>query len=384
MISDGYVRLKDNFFPKKLEKPYLLDKRHDELYELNEEAFEFILNCDGTRQLSQLRPPKRFLKTLLKNSILEISSERKKREFIIYNPPKPTLRYLEIQLTNKCNLKCLHCYQGDKNNDEIPLTQLKKILKEFIKIQGIRLILSGGEPLLYARFKELNRYLKGYPARVILLTNGTMLDKFDVSKWNIDEVQISLDGIEHGHDFIRGKGTFKKVISGIEKLKKDSNIDISIATMIHKENLNEFKKMRALIKKYGIKEWGIDFPVISGNLNVNKKIVPTIDEAIDCFKYRFGASFHSTDENCEFGCGSHLMTLTADGRFLPCGFFQDKVYGTVEKGLLDALKNRRLICLKDIKECENCVYLKDCGGGCRFRAGGLEKKDPIMCKIFGV
>lgn len=384
MILNGFVKLADNFFPKKLEKPYLLDKKNDELYELNEEAFNFILSCDGSNLLSQLNPPKRFLKTLLKNSIIAISEKSEKRRFIVYSPPIPTLRYLEIQLTNKCNLKCLHCYQGERSSDELSFTLLKKILREFIKIQGIRLILSGGEPLLYSHFEELNRYLKGYPARVVLLTNGILLDKFDLSKWNIDEVQISLDGMEHGHDFIRGKGTFKKVIRGIEKLKKNSNIDVSLATMIHKENLKEFKKMKSLIKKFKIKEWGIDFPVETGNLILNKNIVPSIDDALNCFKYRFGASFHSTDEDHEYGCGIHLMTLTPDGRFLPCGFFQDRVYGRIEEGLMNALKNRRLIKIADIKECSKCYYVKECGGGCRFRAGSIERKDPVMCKIFGV
>ncbi len=383
MILDGFVRLSDHFIPKKLEKTYLLDKKSDELYELNEEAFNFILNCDGTKQLSHLNPPKRFFKTLLKNSIIEIIKKRKRRKFIIFNPPFPTLRYLEIQLTSKCNLMCLHCYQGEKKETEIPFILLKKVLQEFIKLQGIRLILSGGEPLLYSHFQELNSYLKGYPARVVLLTNGTLLDKLDLGGLNIDEIQISLDGIEHGHDFIRGKGTFKKVIKNIEKLRKNTNIDISIATMIHKENLKEFKEMKKLIKEFNIKEWGIDFPVVTGNLSLNKSIVPSLNDAISCFKYRFGASFHSTEENYEYGCGTHLMTLTPDGKFLPCGFFQDRVYGRIEKGLFNAVQNRRLIRLSEIEECCNCVYLRECGGGCRYRAGGIEKKDAIMCKIFG-
>ncbi|MCX7771321.1 MAG: radical SAM protein [Proteobacteria bacterium] len=384
MKLNEYVRLSDNFFPKYLEKPYLLDKKNDELYELSYDAFDLILNCDGTKLLSQIKPPKRFFNILLKNSIVELTEKESKRFFVIEKAPLPSLRYLEVQLTNKCNLNCLHCYQGKKSNVEISFKALKSVLEDFVKIQGIRLILSGGEPLLYRYFEKLNEYLKDYPARVVLLTNGTLIDKFDVAKWNIDEVQISLDGMERGHDFIRGSGTFKKILSGMETLRKNTDIDISIATMIHKENLKEFKKMKGLIKEFRIKEWGIDFPVITGNLFLYKSILPSLEEAIGCFKYRFGASFHSTDEDNQFACGSHLMTLTPDGKFLPCGFFQERVFGTIKEGLINAVNNRKLIKLQEIKECRGCLYLKECRGGCRYRAGSVTKKDPVMCKVFGI
>lgn len=383
MISNGYVRLSNNFIPKKLENNYILDKRSDELYELNDSAFDFILKCDGSRLLSDLNPSKRFFNFLLKNSIIEIVEKPKKRNFIVNEPPKPTLRYLEIQLTNACNLNCLHCYQSEKKFIELDINLLKKVLNDFIKIQGLRIILSGGEPLLYSKLDELNKFLKDYPARVVLLTNGTLIKNFDVSKWNFDEIQISIDGLEESHDFIRGIGCFKKLIEGIEYLKSHTKIDISFATMIHKKNLKDFPKIKKLAKKYNIKEWGIDYPVITGNLLENREIVPSIEESLKCFRYRFGASFHSTDENNPYACGTHLMTLSADGFFLPCGFFQEKVYGNIKDGLINAIKNRNFFKLDEIMDCKDCDFILDCRGGCRYRAGDIKSKDIIMCKIFG-
>lgn len=383
MILDGYVKLNDNFIPKNLEKPYLLDKKNDDLYELTQDAFDFVLKCDGSYLLSQLKPPKKFLQTLLKNSIIEITERLSKRDFIIASPPKPTLRYLEVQLTDKCNLKCLHCYQGEKNNSELDFSLLKKVLKDFIKIQGLRIIISGGEPLLYKRFSDLNKLLKDYPARVVLLTNGTLITKHKISEWNFDEVQISLDGMEQGHDFLRGHGCFKSLCTALEKIKKESSMDISFATMIHKKNVQEFKQMKRFVKSFSPKEWGIDYPVVVGNLKHHNEIVPAIEDSVKFFKYRFGASFHSTGQDELYGCGTHLMTLTAKGNFVPCGFYTDRIFGNVKEGLVKALTRRTFVNLNDIEECKQCKYLFDCRGGCRFRAGSSSKRDEIMCKVFG-
>jgi len=384
MKLDGYVKLSNNLFPKKLETPCILDKKHDDIYELNYEAFEFILKCDGSRLLSELSPPKRFINILLKNSIVEIHKKPEKRIFTVENAPVPSLRYLEIQLTNRCNLNCLHCYQKEKRALELPIESLKKVLEDFVKVQGIRVILSGGEPLLYTKFLELNDFLKGYPARVVLLTNGTLIPKFNPGQWNIDEVQISIDGMEEAHDFIRGKGCFKKLIEGIEKIKKESEIDISFATMIHKRNLKDFKSLKKLIKSYGAKEWGIDYPVVAGNLEGNKDLLPEIEQAIKCLKYRFGASYHSMGDENNYGCGTHLMTLCYDGNFLPCGFYKDKIFGTIEEGLMKAISNREFVKLEEIDECKGCIYIKDCRGGCRYRAGKRTGRDFFMCRVFGV
>ncbi|GAB4432159.1 MAG: radical SAM protein [bacterium] len=383
MNLQNFVMLAKHVFPKRLEGYYLFDKRNDELFELNEEGFNFILALDGSKRLSELKFKNSFLNQLVKHNLLEFSEVEGKREFFIYTPPFPSLRYLEIQLTERCNLECLHCYQGEQGEAELPLDKVIKTLKEFAELQGIRVILSGGEPLLYSRFKELNNFLKNYPARVVLLTNGTIIEKFDVSQFNIDEIQFSLDGIEHGHDYVRGKGSFRRLIKAVEKVKKESAIPISFATMIHRENLDEFKEMKKLVKYYNAKEWGIDLPLLYGNLSRHSELYVNADDALKVMRYRFGASFHSTDDYHDYACGVHLLTLTARGEFLQCSFFSEQILAKVEEGLRAAIGRRRFIKQDEIKECLDCEAFSQCHGGCRFRAGGIGKKDLLMCKVFG-
>lgn len=381
--SKKYLRLSDNFIPKILEKYYLFDKKNDELYELSESAFNFVLSFKDGKDLSEINGNKSFIKNLLKLSILEESDKIKKRNFILNKPPIPTLRYLEIQLTSKCNLKCKHCYQGEKNDLELPFSALKNILNDFVYFQGLRILLSGGEPLLYSNFKELNLFLKNYPAYVVLITNGVLLNKIPLAQIrNIDEIQVSLDGMEYGHNILRGEGTFEKVISGVKRIKEKTDKKISFATMVHNKNISEFKNMNKLIKSLGAKEWGIDYPVLTGFFEKNRDLYPDIDSAIKVMKYRFGASYHSTEEDNDYACGVHTMTLLPNGHFVPCGFYPSKIFGNIKEGLKIALKNRSFFKLLDISECKDCNYIITCRGGCRFRAGDLTKKDQLMCKIF--
>lgn len=382
MNLQNYVMLAKHVFPKRLERYYLLDKGSDDLFELNEEGFNFVLTLDGTKKLAELTYPKSFLNKLLKLNLLEFSENAEKREFLVLKPPLPTIRYLEIQLTERCNLDCLHCYQGDKGQYELPLYEVVKTLNDFIKLQGVRVILSGGEPLLYSNFYELNNFLKDYPARVVLLTNGTILEKFDVQSFNIDEIQFSLDGMEQGHDYVRGKDSFNKLIRGVKKVKNESNIDISFATIIHKQNLNEFKEMKKMIKSYSAKEWGIDMPLLYGNLCRHSDLFIGPDDAIKKMRYRFGASFHSTEDYEDYACGVHLLTLTAKGEFLQCSFFPERILATIKEGLKEAVARRQFLKQKDIKECQDCQFFLRCHGGCRFRAGGLDKRDLLMCEIY--
>jgi MoaA/NifB/PqqE/SkfB family radical SAM enzyme len=42
-------------------------------------------------------------------------------------------------------------------------------------MQGLRVLLSGGEPLLYSRWQELNELLPDFELRLVLLSNGLLL-----------------------------------------------------------------------------------------------------------------------------------------------------------------------------------------------------------------
>ena len=93
--------------------------------------------------------------------------------------------YFQWHINEKCNLRCIHCYQGGYNiRSEFSLAQLKKIADEIILTlkkwnKMGRIALTGGEPFLKKELFQLMEYLEQneYLWRIGILTNGTLIDE---------------------------------------------------------------------------------------------------------------------------------------------------------------------------------------------------------------
>ena len=99
---------------------------------------------------------------------------------------RPTIPYLEIPITDKCNLNCKGCLfacNGNNEEKDIPYEQLKKdalrVEELFCEVTWIRIL--GGEPLLHSDIKKLLKmYRKVFPdSEIDLCTNGLLFMKMD-------------------------------------------------------------------------------------------------------------------------------------------------------------------------------------------------------------
>ncbi|MGE5173693.1 MAG: radical SAM protein [Betaproteobacteria bacterium] len=295
--------------------------------------------------------------------------------------PEPSLRYLELQITDACNLRCKHCYIGDANRNELSPTQVKDILKEFEQMQGLRVMLTGGEPLLHGKFDEINEILPDFLLRTVLFTNGLLLKKDIIAALTVDEIQVSIDGLEEAHDHLRGAGSYKRAMEAVRHAL-DAGFDVSISTMVHRGNLADFDSMERLFKEIGIKDWTVDVPCLTGRLRENNDLLVTPEEGGKYLAYGYGGGLHASDQG--YGCGLHLMAVMADGKIAKCGFYHDRAVGSTGEGLRAAWTRIRPFRLSEF-EC-NCDYLEICRGGCRYRAELLEGKggkDRYRCKLYG-
>ncbi|MBW2318717.1 MAG: radical SAM protein [Deltaproteobacteria bacterium] len=378
--KETHAALAPNCVLRHLERPYVYDIRSDELYELDKGGLEFLARCDGTSLLSELPADKAFLETCLKEGLLSLGPRKSGRHFHLRPSPVPSLRYLELQLTSRCNLKCKHCYLGESTLVDLPFSDVLSVLEEFEQMQGLRVLFSGGEPLLYPDLRALINALPRFSVRKVLLTNGTLIRKQDVSMLShFDEIQFSLDGLKGGHEALRGPWTFDQTVRGIE-IVRENGIPISIATMVHRHNLKEFDGLAKWIEGLEPTEWNIDVPCATGRLSENPEFWVTPEEGAPFLRYATGGSYHGTDE--PFACGYHLCTVTAEGDVLKCGFYTEEPLGSLQDGLEVAWKQSKPLPISQL-ECDPCPSLSDCKGGCRFRALSLKGKDPVMCALYG-
>jgi radical SAM protein with 4Fe4S-binding SPASM domain len=362
---------------KWLEIPSVYHIRNDELYELDMDSFEFLKKCSESGCSSQ---DKDFIDYCLKEGMLTTDMLYAERPPLIKSP-EPSLRYLELQITNKCNLRCRHCYIGNGGTDELSVKQIKETLKEFEQMQGLRVLITGGEPLLHSKFEEMNEMLPQFSVRKVLFTNGLLL-KERIKKLNVEEIQVSIDGLEDAHDSLRGKGTFKEAMKAVN-LSLDYGFHVSIATMVHPGNLDDFEEMERLFKDMGIKEWTVDVPCITGRLKENREFQIRPEEGGKYLRYGYGGGLHASASG--FACGLHLMAVMADGKVAKCTFYSDNPAGRVEEGLRTCWQRIKPIRLDELK-CD-CEYIDSCRGGCRYRAqlfGNPLGKDFDRCALYGI
>lgn len=163
--------------------------------------------------------------------------------------------YFQWHITDRCNLRCSHCYQENyRSQDEMSIASLKVIADKLIfaldkwNREG-RIALTGGEPLLKKELFPLLDYLQEREQikKLSILSNGTLVNKEIVkhlhSLTKLHFVQISLDGAcPETNDAIRGKGSFHRTLKAI-RLLNQNGIPVRLMFTIHKGNVNEIPQL---------------------------------------------------------------------------------------------------------------------------------------------
>ena len=187
-----------------------------------------------------------YLKEAAKNDAFRNRALKTNKCYIPNIPPE-----IAIQLTYRCNLRCKSCMQWSntgflRKNSQIEVGDLdlelfKKILAE-TKSEKSRLHLWGGEPMFHKEWDTFTKLLEKDKRKVTLNTNGILIkEKIETllklgSNLNI---VISLDGNQEENDAIRGKGTYNKVIEGLNLLKEVRNKNTFNGRILVNTVLNE-------------------------------------------------------------------------------------------------------------------------------------------------
>lgn len=156
---------------------------------------------------------------------------------------------VNIIVTHKCNLNCKHCYmelQSQKQLDDN--TIYLKIIKtiDMLVKQGIKEIMfTGGEVFTFRYIKEVLKYSKEKGMKNIVFTNGLAFD-IESLKY-IDQVNVSLDGDEKSHNFMRGNAnSFSKVMELLDILK-NRDIWTNLQISLNNNNINSLNFLPSLL-----------------------------------------------------------------------------------------------------------------------------------------
>lgn len=184
-----------------------------------------------------------------------------------------------FEITQKCNLRCQHCYidfsdAKKHRKPELKTHQVKKILKDLAKNGVLYLVFTGGEPFLRPDLLELCTYARKLKFDLRIFTNGTLISEAaarKLSQINISAVEISLYGRKDTHDKITGMpDSFDRVLDSIKLLKKHG-IRVTIKCPLMKTNFKDYTWLQMLSKRLRVK---LHFdPTITPKNNGDKSIL---------------------------------------------------------------------------------------------------------------
>jgi radical SAM protein with 4Fe4S-binding SPASM domain len=115
---------------------------------------------------------------------------------------------IEIELTNHCNMSCIHCHRSimDRKQGYMQMYVFRKFIDEIATFPLAFLRIVGqGESALHPQFHEMMHYAAGKSIKIELVTNGSVFNRYsfeEILKWDIDIMGISIDGVDK-EDYMR-------------------------------------------------------------------------------------------------------------------------------------------------------------------------------------
>lgn len=221
-------------------------------------------------------------------------------------------------VTNRCNLKCVYCYQGHDKTEkkEFSTQELLNLIDELAEMGTKYISINGGECLLRDDIETIINKINEKNILCHLSTNGMILKKYiDVLK-KIDSLSISIDGKKESNDLNRGKGSYEKIMEAIECLKQN-HINFQTHTVLTANNKDAIEDIMDLALQFSFKaQFSIlrkeDSP--DEQISLNDEEVKTILKNILEYKKRgypvfFSSSSYENALNWPF---SYKKQMTSD------------------------------------------------------------------------
>lgn len=326
--------------------------------------------------------------------------------------------YVQWHLTERCNLRCLHCYQSDFSYGTLSKEQSWLIAREIDRTLSAwnrkgRISLTGGEPFLLGEYLfTLLDYFEnsGNFEWIGILTNGTLINSdlaFRLNRYcRLREVQVSLDGATaETHDAIRGKGAYALALRGISALK-EAGVPTTIMFTLNAMNLHEVEKIIDLAAQIPVRAitvermipWGTSR---DGRLAVSKEDVErayrTVVRKKESLETRCDLRIRTSrplwclvESDLGGFCpvGFTSICVLHDGTLLPCRRLEIPIGNILTDGFFKVWYTSKI--LWDLRQknrmrsaCGSCEFLGKCRG-CRAAAyaatGDYLSHDPHCWK----
>ena len=364
---------------------------------------------------------------------------RPEQEYKLY--PCRYIRTAHWSITGHCNYRCKHCYMSapDAKFGELSHEQVMNIVQQLIDCGVMEVSLTGGEPLVRKDFLEIvDALLAGGINISTIYSNGKLvtdhlLDELD-KRGIHPEFNMSYDGVDGWHDWLRGIPNAGKIVEDAFLRCKEKGFPTGAEMCIHNGNKHLLRETINRLAEVGCrslkttpisdvgawKEGGYGQSISMDELyQIYLDYIPhyyadgmplslqlggffsAAPQEPDMYDIPSQKNCSNPDKTCVCGHARMVMYISAEGRALPCmalsGMDIQKEFPLIpEIGLAQCITDSRYMSLIDTRatevlkhnpECANCEHAMQCLAGCR--ASALETTpddilgiDRAACAIF--
>lgn len=376
------------------DKCFLYDRRGHRRFDINVEMFDLIKsihlnNMSYDDAVSDC--DKETIDFLIENVLLTSESESYISNIKEIDSVNNARVFMEV--TDKCNLNCKHCYGGFaiENKNFVKIDKVFRIIDQAEKLGVYEFDLTGGEPLMYPQLEQLLEKLYNAGMLVSIFTNLVLLSEKKITllqKYGVKKIITSLDSCkEEIHEEFRGMpGCFKKTIESINKLKS-LKFEVAINTMIGNHNIDYIDEQIEFLKSFELL-FVLDVIVSEGramNLNENTLEASLVIKSIT-EKYKENLNEEVNYKYC--GIADRFIYIKSDGNIYICPSLVDDQFclGNINNDInLKDIWQLMISKFSYIKCNDKDDKCKKCKGGCRARAFKLRGEicaiDEVYCNI---
>ena len=352
----------------------IYDLKNNKVYKVNDVAKDIINRVIVRGELPQSTIESDYLESLVKNGLYNSGFNAK--EYKVDTQCDIKLNFAWLEITQACNLKCLHCYAGEthkQSSNFLSVDDWINIINQLFVAGCRRIQFIGGEPFVYPKLISLLNYAgtKGFES-ITVFTNATIITDELISCLIKNNVNIRFSLYGHTaqiHDAITQiNGSFEKTIMNVKRLL-ELKINVIPAVVVMRENQDYTKEIKTFIESLGLKYKGYDvIRNVFGGKQTNH--TPTNEVVINNSK-RSKPEFYINEEmfhnayltnTCWYG----KFAITETGIVIPCVFERNIILGDFKKQSFqeilesEILKKYWFLTLNQVKTCKDCEFKYSC------------------------
>ncbi|MCX7944337.1 MAG: radical SAM protein [Deltaproteobacteria bacterium] len=300
-----------------------------------------------------------------------------------------SLLSIHLDITYRCPLKCIHCYIDHRENRELSITEITKVLKDARRLNAVFITYSGGEVFVREDFEDILKisYKLNYVIKII--TSGYLISDYEVEmlkRYNVTSVGVSLYAVDPEiHDRITGvRGSFNRTIRAIELLK-NAKINVVVKTSIMRPNYKDYLNLLRWIKsqgrrvsaqydmvitptkcnRSGVRDLNIPYKKKRSLLSEIKRIEAKRETKIEDMD-DYNQQYRVSEDSITCYAGITGIYIAPNGKVFPCVEWDELLGDLRKESLIEIWKNSerlmqiRNLRIKDYKKCVSCKYLSAC------------------------